>query len=114
VIRIVAWTIAACILALSLAVLYYWAPAWEERHWRWLTPGTAVGVIGWLLASLGFRVYIHYFNNYTVTYGSLGAVIILLMWFYISGLMLLLGAEIDTVVDAAAEKRPREISRAQS
>jgi membrane protein len=105
-IRIVAWTIASCVLALSFETLYYWAPDWKERHWRWLTPGTAVGVVGWLLASLGFRVYIHYFNTYTVTYGSLGAVIILLMWFYISGLMLLVGAEIDTVIDAACGEGP--------
>lgn len=111
-IRIVAWIIAACVLALTFAVLYHWAPAWKERHWRWLTPGTTVAVAGWLLASLGFRVYIHYFNSYTVTYGSLGAVIILLMWFYISGLMLLLGAEIDSVIDAPGPKRLGEISRA--
>jgi len=103
--RIIAWIIAACVLSLLFAALYYWAPDWRERHWHWITPGTTVGVAGWLLASLGFRVYIHYFNNYNVTYGSLGAVIILLMWFYISGLMLLLGAEVDTVVGAAAEKR---------
>ena len=100
-IRIVAWTIASCVLAVSFETLYYWAPDWKERHWRWLTPGTTVGVVGWLIVSLGFRVYIHYFNTYTVAYGSLGAVIILLMWFYISGLMFLLGAEIDTVIDAA-------------
>jgi membrane protein len=105
-IRIAAWAAASCVLALSFEVLYCWAPDWKKRHWRWLTPGTVVGVFGWLLASLGFRVYVHYFNNYTVTYGSLGAVIILLMWFYISGLMLLLGAEIDTVIDADARATP--------
>jgi membrane protein len=75
-------------------------PVSEHRFWRWLTPGTTVGVLGWLLASLGFRIYVHYLNNYAVTYGSLGAVIILLMWFHITGLMLLLGAEIDTVLDS--------------
>lgn len=100
-IRVVAWSIAACILAVSFEVLYCWAPGWKGRRWRWLTPGTTFGVIGWLLASLGFRAYLHFFNTYTVTYGSLGAVIILLMWFYISGLMLLFGAEINTVMDAA-------------
>jgi membrane protein len=108
-IRIVAWIIAACILALSFEVTYYWAPAWKERHWRWLTPGTTFGVVGWLFASVGFRVYIHYFNSYPVIYGSLGAVIILLMWFYISGLMLLLGAEIDNVIDAASVSGVGEI-----
>ncbi len=98
-IRIVAWGAAGCILALSFAVLYYWAPDWRERHWRWLTPGTIIGIAGWLTASLGFRIYLHFFNNFDLTYGSLGAVIILLTWFYISGLMLLLGAEIDSVID---------------
>jgi membrane protein len=98
--------LAACILALSFAVLYYWTPDWEERHWHWLTPGTAIGIAGWLAASLGFRLYLRFFNNFTFTYGSLGAVIILLTWFYISGLMLLLGAEIDSVIDeTAAEAR---------
>jgi membrane protein len=102
-IRTVAWAASACILALSFAVLYYWAPDWEERRWRWrwLTPGTTIGIAGWLLASFGLRVYLHFFNNYTITYGSLGAIIILLTWFYISGLMLLLGAEIDNTIDEA-------------
>lgn len=105
-IRLVGWTASGCLLALSFDVIYFWAPGWEERHWRWLSPGTVVGIAGWLIVSLGFRIYLHFFNSYTVTYGSLGAVIILLMWFYISGLMLLLGAEIDAKLDeAAAESR---------
>lgn len=98
-IRVVGWSASGCLLALSFAVIYFWAPAWKMRRWRWLSPGTVVGIAGWLVASLGFRIYLHFFNSYTVTYGSLGAVIILLMWFYISGLMLLLGAEIDTTID---------------
>jgi membrane protein len=106
-IRVIAWSLASCILALSFEVLYCWAPGWSGRHWHWLTPGTTFGVVGWLLASLGLRAYLHYFNTYTVTYGSLGAVIILLMWFYICGLMLLLGAEINTVMDAARSETLR-------
>jgi membrane protein len=101
-IRILAWAVCGCLLALSFAVLYYWAPDWQGQRWRWLTPGTTVGIGGWLLASFGLRIYLHFFNNYTVTYGSLGAVIILLTWFYISGLMLLLGAEIDNVLNHPA------------
>jgi membrane protein len=58
--------------------------------------------LGWLVVSLGLRIYLHFFNNYSVTYGSLGAVIILLTWFYITGLMLLVGAEIDSEIEAAA------------
>ncbi len=111
-IRVCAWSLAACILAFSFAVLYFWAPDWEERHWHWLTPGTAIGIAGWLAASLGLRFYLRFFNNFTFTYGSLGAVIILLTWFYLSGLMLLLGAEIDSVIDeAAAEARMSDDAR---
>ena len=97
-IRILAWAAASCLLALSFAILYYFAPDWRERHWRWLTPGTVLGIAGWLIASFGFRLYLVYFNSFTVTYGSLGAMIILLMWFYFSGLMLLVGAETDFAI----------------
>jgi membrane protein len=100
--RVVAWIIATALLALAFAVVYYWAPDWKKRRWRWFTPGGAVGIVLWLAASLGFRVYLHFFNNYAVTYGSLGAVIILLMWFYITGLMVLLGGEINSQIEAAA------------
>lgn len=101
-VRTASWIAASALLALTFAVLYYWAPDSRRRRWHWLTPGGAIGIIVWLLASLGFRVYLHFFNTYTVTYGSLGAVIILLMWFYITGLMLLLGAEINGQIEAAA------------
>jgi membrane protein len=98
-IRVIAWSASACILALSFAVIYYWAPDWEHKHWRWLTSGIVFGISGWLLASLALRVYLHFFKNFTFAYGSLGAVIILLTWFYISGLMLVVGAEIDWVIN---------------
>ena len=101
-IRLSGWVGAGCLLALSFAVTYFWAPDWRQRHWRFFSPGTVVGIMGWLIISLGFRIYLHFFNSYTLTYGSLGAVIILLMWFYISGFMLLLGAEIDSRIDDAA------------
>jgi membrane protein len=100
--RIIAWTIAASLLSLTFAVTYYWAPDFTVRRWHWLTPGGSVGLLGWLLASLGLRAYIHYFKSFSPTYGSLGAVMILLMWFYMTGLMLLLGAEINSEIDAAA------------
>jgi membrane protein len=106
VIRIVGWGIAAALLALLFALIYYWGPDVKERKWRWLTPGAAVGIAGWLLASAGLRLYLHFFNSYTAIYGSLGAVIILLTWFYLSGLMLLLGAAVNGEIEAATmEKR---------
>lgn len=103
--RLIFWTIATALLTLCFAVIYYWAPGVHRRRWRWLTPGSTVGILAWLLVSLGFRLYLHFFNFYSVTYGSLGAVIILLMWFYITGFMLLLGAEINSEIEAAAAER---------
>jgi membrane protein len=106
VIRIIGWTVAIGLLALLFALIYYWAPDLKHRQWRWLTPGAAIGIVGWVLASLGLRIYLHFFNTYSATYGSLGAVIILLIWFYLSGLMLLLGGEVNSEIEAAAaEKR---------
>jgi membrane protein len=103
--RAIGWLTATALLLLVFAVIYYWAPNWRHRRWRWFTPGGAFGVFGWLLASLGFRVYLHFFDTYTATYGSLGAVVILLMWFYITGLMLLFGGEINSEIEAAAVER---------
>ena len=100
--RLIGWTLATVLLALSFAVIYYWAPDVKARCWHWLTPGGTLGILGWLLASFGLRLYLHFFDSYSLTYGSLGAVIILLTWFYISGLMLLLGAEINSQIEAAA------------
>ena len=103
--RIAGWTIATALLTLSFAVIYYWAPEFKKRCFHWLTPGGAIGIAGWLATSLAFRAYLHFFNSYTVYYGSLGAVIILLVWFYTTGLMLLLGAEINSEIEAAAADR---------
>ena len=111
--KLVGWTLATIFLTLSFAVIYYWAPAVKKRCWRWLSVGGAVGIVGWLIASLGLRVYLHFFNTYSVTYGSLGAVIILLTWFYITGLMILLGAEVNSEIEAAVvERRLRRSSQA--
>ena len=108
------WALAIGFLMLSFSVIYYWAPDSKTRRWHWITPGSVLGILGWVLASLSLRLYLHFFNNYTLTYGSLGAVMILLMWFYITGLMILLGAEINSEIEAAAAeielsgKVPRE------
>lgn len=67
-------------------------------------PGGVIGIGGWLLASVGLRLYLHFFNSYSLTYGSLGAVIILLTWFYLTGLMLLVGAEINSTLEEAVRE----------
>ena len=70
---------------------------------------SVIAIFGWVVCSLGLRIYLHFFNSFTITYGSLGGVIVLLTWFYITGLMLLLGAEVNSEIQAAvAEKQLKE------
>jgi membrane protein len=102
--RIVQWPIALFFVVLSFALLYYWGPD-TEQQWLWITPGSVVGVLTWIGASLLFRVYLHFFNSYSKTYGSLGAVIVLLLWLYISGMAILLGGEINSEIENAAAER---------
>jgi membrane protein len=102
--HIVQWPIALFFVVLSFALLYYWGPDTEQK-WQWITPGSVVGVAVWIGASLLFRVYLHYFNSYGKTYGSLGAVIVLLFWLYISGMAILVGGEINSEIENAAAER---------
>jgi len=105
-VRLVGWMVAAALLSLCFAAVYYWAPDLKKRHWHWLTPGGLIAICAWLLGSLGLRIYLHFFNSYSITYGSLGAVIILLTWFYLTGLMLLVGAECNVQLEMAAGSEP--------
>ena len=96
--------IALFFLSLVFAVTYYAAPDLARRHWEWLTPGAVVGMTAWIIASAALRLYLHFFKSYTASYGSLGAVIILLTWFYVTGLMLLTGAEVNAEIANAVTK----------
>ena len=100
--KIVKFLAAMFFLSLVFSITYRWGPAGNARKWHWISPGAIVGIFGWLAASLGFRVYLHIYNPYSSTYGSFGAVIVLLTWFYVSGFMLLLGAEINSTIERAA------------
>lgn len=109
-IAIVAWKVAQWVLALialsaAFSLVYYFGPDVKEQHWYWITPGSVVGVLLWFLASVGFRIYLHFFNTYNKTYGSLGTAIILLLWFYVTGLVFLLGGEINAAIEHAAAER---------
>lgn len=103
--KIVQWPLAFLFLSVVFSLIYYYCPDVDQRHWQWLTPGAVAGMILWTVASFGFRVYLHYFNSYGTTYGAFGAVMILLVWFYITGMMLLLGAEVNAEIENAAAKR---------
>ena len=105
--KIVQWPIALSFVVLSFAILYFYAPDVEQHKWYWITPGSVIGVLLWIVASAGFRVYLHFSNTYSATYGSLAAVIILMMWFYITALALIVGAEINAEIEHAAAERGR-------
>ena len=66
-------------MLLSFALIYYLAPDLYEQKWVWITPGSAIGVLLWLLVSFGFKLYLHFFDSYSKTYGTLGAVIVLML-----------------------------------
>ena len=90
--------LAALIMVLVMAILYYFCPD-VEQEWRWVTPGSIVAVFGWIGVSLLFSYYVSHFGNYNKTYGTIGAVIILLTWMYLSGLIVLLGGEINCEIE---------------
>lgn len=100
--RVLTWLLPLAFVLLVFNILYLYAPNVKHRRWHWLMPGTVAGVTLWLAVSFGFKLYLTYFNGYTVTYGSIGAVIILLMWFYLSAIAFLLGGEVNSELEKAS------------
>jgi len=104
-VHFVRWAIVTCCLLLCTSAIYCLMPA-VKLPWHWLSPGSVIAVGGWMLLSQGLRLYMTYFGHYNKTYGTLGGVIVLLLWFYLSGAMLLLGGLINGVIyQAAAENK---------
>jgi membrane protein len=100
--KIIQWPLVFGFMVTSFALIYYFAPDVKKQEWKWLTPGSAIGVVLWLLVSFGFKLYLHYFNSYNATYGSLGAVIVLMLWLYFTGTAILIGSEINSEIEHAA------------
>jgi membrane protein len=92
------------IVVLGLALIYRYAPARERPRWRWVTWGSAIAATLWLAASALFGFYVATFGSYDKTYGALGGVVVLLMWFYISSFIVVLGAEINGEMERQTEK----------
>ena len=89
---------------LAFVLIYYFAPDLHEQRLRWLTPGATVGVCLWLLVSFLFGSYLNLYSTYSVVYGSLGAVIILMLWFYLTGVTILIGGEVNAIIEQAAAR----------
>lgn len=107
--KILQWPVVLIFLLLGFALIYYWAPDLRDQNWRWVTPGSVAAVLLWLFVSFGFRLYLHFFDSYNKTYGSVGAVIVLMLWFYLTGASILIGGEINSDLEdeAAREGAPQ-------
>jgi membrane protein len=109
------WPLSLLLLSLSAAMVYYSAPAKQPRF-RFITPGAVLSVLIWIAASLGFNFYVSNFGNYNAMYGSIGSVIVLLLYFFISSAVLLFGAQMNAVIERHAptsdlHKRSRKTVR---
>jgi membrane protein len=105
---IVQWPIALVFVLTTFNLIYNFAPNLPGAR-SWITPGAFIGVGLWLLVSFAFRVYLSFFDSYSVTYGSLGAVIVLMLWFYLTGVAILIGGEVNSEVSRKkAQKTHKE------
>ena len=93
------WPLMAAVLVMALAILYRKGPDRDDPRWRWLTPGSVVAVIVWVAASIGFQFYAANFGSYNETYGSLAAVVLLLLWLFLSAFVVLFGAQINSEME---------------
>ena len=112
------WVVILAVLLLAFALLYNFAPNHSPLQWKWITPGAVIGVILWVVASGAFRLYLRYFDSYAATYGSLGAMIILLLWLYLTALVILIGGAINAIFDekSGIEKEaedPKQVTEEQ-
>lgn len=105
------WAVIVLALLFAIALIYDRAPA-RRRKFRLVTRGTVTATAALIVASLAFRMYVANFGNYSATYGSIGAVIVLMLWFYLAGLVMLVGAEIDAIHEARAAQPRAAVSAA--
>jgi len=107
--KIVQWPVVFSLVTFAIAAIYYYAPD-AEQEWIWITPGSILATLLWLLISLVFKFYVVHFTSYNATYGAIGGVIILMLWFYLSALAVLMGAELNAEIEHASPygKEPGE------
>jgi membrane protein len=100
--QIVRWPAAFAMAVTAIGSVYHFAPD-VKREFVWITPGSVAATALWLIVSLGFKWYVFHFGNYQKTYGAIGGVMVALLWFYFSGLAILLGAQLNATVDRASQ-----------
>ncbi len=97
------WPVMVVIVAFLCAVLFYWAPNIDQPRFRWISPGSLLAVIAWIVASGLFALYVANFSSYSATYGGLGGIIVFLLWIWISNNALLLGQELNAELERQRE-----------
>ena len=97
---ILQWPVAIALVVIAVDLLYYFAPN-ADAKWVWITPGALLATGLWLVASLGFKLYVQNFGSYTAVHGAIGTIVILMLWLYLSGFALLVGAELNAEIDKA-------------
>lgn len=103
--KILQWPLVFALVSTGVAMIYHFAPH-RQRRWLWFTPGSIVATTLWLLGSLGFRLYVTTSGSYESAYGTLGGIIVVLLWFYVSGLAIVVGAELDAEIERAIGQEP--------
>lgn len=102
-VSVLRWPLLFVLMLGALGVVYRYGPSRDRAQWRWVSPGAIAATILWVIGSLGFSYYVSNFGSYNETYGSIGAAVILLMWFFLTAFFILLGAELN----AEAERQTR-------
>jgi membrane protein len=98
--QIARWPVIVVCAIIAVDLVYHFAPN-RRAQWAWVTPGSVLATVLWIAISFGFQYYVANFGNYTATYGAIGAAIITMLWFYVSGVALLIGAELNSVIEQA-------------
>jgi membrane protein len=104
------WVLLWAAVVLGLDIVYRFAPNRSHGNWRWITYGSATAATIWLLGSIAFAQYVSRFGSYGETYGALAGVVVLLLWFYLSGWAVLIGAEIDAVIEKTGKRDPHGVN----
>jgi membrane protein len=104
VLKIAQWPAAGFLLILALLGLYRFAPNIRQQRLKWLLPGSVFAAVLWMVASILFKVYVRHFSHFGLLYGSLATLIILMFWFYLSGIVILAGGEINAILEDAAAR----------
>jgi membrane protein len=99
--KVLQWPLVFALVTSAVGFIYYFAPD-VDQDWVWITPGSLVATALWLVGSLAFRAYVVNFGSYNETYGTLGGVMVLLLWLYMSGLVIVVGAEMNSEIEHAS------------